>query len=97
MRSNAMTIANMYVRHQLELMNSFAPSLKCAYQYNGYNKRVPKEENKVYSYFWSEFANKYPDILKITKPSTKGCEYQLYKNWIQRVQEAYYREYPEEQ
>ena len=54
MRSYAMTIANMYVRHQLELMNSFAPSLKCAYQYNGYNKRVPKEENKVYSYFWSE-------------------------------------------
>ena len=97
MRSYAMTIANMYIRHQLELMNSFAPSLKCAYQYNGYNKRVPKEENKVYSYFWSEFANKYPDILKITKPSTKGCEYQLYKNWIQRVQEAYYREYPEEQ
>ena len=97
MRSYAMTIANMYVRHQLELMNSFAPSLKCAYQYNGYNKRVPKEENKVYSYFWSEFANKYPDILKITKPSTKGCVYLLSKKWIEQVQEAYYKEYPEEQ
>lgn len=97
MRSYAMTIANMYIRHQLELMNSFAPSLKCAYQYNGYNKRVPKEENKVYSYFWSEFANKYPDILKITKPSTKGCVYLLSKKWIEQVQEAYYKEYPEEQ
>jgi hypothetical protein len=97
MRSYAMTIANMYIRHQLELMNSFAPSLKLAYQYNGYNKRVPKEENKVYSYFWAEFANKYPDILKITKPSTKGCVYRLSKKWIEQVQEAYYREYPEEQ
>ena len=97
MRSYAMTIANLYIRHQLELMNSYAPSLKLAYQYNGYNKRVPKEENKVYSYFWAEFANKYPDILKITKPSTKGCVYRLSKKWIEQVQEAYYREYPEEQ
>ena len=97
MRSYAMTIANMYIRHQLELMNSYAPSLKCAYRYDGYNKRVAKEENKVYSYFWSEFASKYPDILTITKPSTKGCVYRLSKNWIQQVQEAYYKEYPEEQ